>query len=103
MALLFQNFNEPVIYQDFSFQVTFIDVRNERVWLNESVPESRYNLDDIAVEDCYIIPKVDKEIEKSRSLVFGYYNYLMDECNGDATESAIDTYLQQVFKSEVQN
>lgn len=39
-----------------------------------------------------------EKIENARNLLDGYYNFLMDEFNGNASEEAIDMFIQQNFK-----
>lgn len=38
------------------------------------------------------------KIENARKLLDSYYNFLMDEFNGNASEEAIDMFIQQKFK-----
>ena len=39
-----------------------------------------------------------EKIENAKKLLDGYYNLLMDEFNGNASEEAIDMVIQQEFK-----
>lgn len=39
-----------------------------------------------------------EKIENAREILDGYYNFLMDEFNGSASEEAIYMFIQQKFK-----
>lgn len=40
---------------------------------------------------------MEEQVKNARTLLYGYYNLLMDEFNGGASEEAIDIFIEQYF------
>jgi len=41
---------------------------------------------------------MEQKIKEARELLNKYYNYLMDEFNGNASEEAIELFIEEEFK-----